>query len=295
MSPETRSMMTEADINILRCPRCQAELALAAERHARHGSMALTCGRCGATWPIVDGFPDLVHAETLHTADCFLNFVYDAIAPFHDFGTSVALPLAQCVSDREVRSRVVRCLDLGDLHSRNGLPLRILEVGSGTGINWPIVEDTVPVHLDVEFWAVDLSTKMLAQTRRRANREVARRVRIIRADVHNLPFADASFDRVFHVGAVSTFGDQRLALAEMARVAVPGSPIVIVDERLDPAKCHPLHRRALFKALTWYDRNPDAPGADQLPKGAVFEVVQVSLFFYCMSFRVGTKIGRKRG
>ena len=45
-----------------------------------------------------------------------------------------------------------------------------------------------------------------------------------------LPFQDAVFDVVFHVGGINAFNDRARAIAEMIRVARSGTRIVIVDE-----------------------------------------------------------------
>ena len=45
-----------------------------------------------------------------------------------------------------------------------------------------------------------------------------------------LPFADESFDVVFHVGGINFFNDRAKAIREMIRVAKPGSKILIADE-----------------------------------------------------------------
>jgi ubiquinone/menaquinone biosynthesis C-methylase UbiE len=106
------------------------------------------------------------------------------------------------------------------------------------------------------------------------------------ADGHALPFPGASFDRVVNVGGLGGFRDPRTALAEMARVAVPGSPIVVVDEQLDPGRDHGLLVRAAFRALTFYEPQPRSPRAI-LPDGAV-DIVdeQPARVYYCLTFRV---------
>jgi ubiquinone/menaquinone biosynthesis C-methylase UbiE len=45
-----------------------------------------------------------------------------------------------------------------------------------------------------------------------------------------LPFADSSFDVVFHVGGINFFNDRAKAIREMIRVARPGSLLLIADE-----------------------------------------------------------------
>jgi SAM-dependent methyltransferase len=46
----------------------------------------------------------------------------------------------------------------------------------------------------------------------------------------HLPFRDACFDVVFHVGGINFFNDKALAIREMIRVAKPGIKLLIVDE-----------------------------------------------------------------
>src|SRR5262249_43335820 len=143
-------------------------------------------------------------------------------------------------------------LELGALRrGRNGRPPRILEVGVGTGANLPLLERDLPRRLDVELWGCDLSDGMLAQCQRRLATHRGRTLRLLVADAHALPFPDRSFDRVFHVGGIAGYHDPKRALAEMARVAVPGTPIVVVDEQLDPGQRHGLYYRLMFRALTF--------------------------------------------
>ena len=49
-------------------------------------------------------------------------------------------------------------------------------------------------------------------------------------NAESLPFADASFDVVFHVGGINFFNDKAGAISELIRVARPGTKIVIIDE-----------------------------------------------------------------
>ena len=111
-------------------------------------------------------------------------------------------------------------------------------------------------------------------------------MRLAVADGHALPFPDSSFDRVYNVGGIGTYADPRRALAEMARVARPGSPIVVVDEQLDPHRRHPFYYRLIFRALTLYDPAPRSPVA-YLPADAVnVTEEQVSRFYYCLAFEM---------
>jgi ubiquinone/menaquinone biosynthesis C-methylase UbiE len=128
---------------------------------------------------------------------------------------------------------------------------------------------------------------MLAQCRARLARHTGRPLRLLLADAHALPFRDATFDRVFHVGGIAAYRDPRVGLAEMARVARPGTPIVVVDEQLDPGRRHGLYHRLAFRALTFYDRAPASPTALLPPDATDVVDEQVTRFYYCLTFRAG--------
>ncbi len=146
--------------------------------------------------------------------------------------------------------------------------------------------------LAVELWGVDLSDGMLEQCRRRLSRHGGRPMRLLLADAHALPFGDRTFDRVFHVGGIGAYHDPRLGLAEMARVARADTPIVVVDEQLDPKLPRCTLQRLAFRALTFYDRAPASP-VGSLPENAARIVdTQLTDFYYCLSFRMaGTSPG----
>ena len=50
----------------------------------------------------------------------------------------------------------------------------------------------------------------------------------------DLPFADASFDRVISTYVATTVPKWRRGIAEMARVLKPGGRLVVTDDRLPP-------------------------------------------------------------
>ena len=94
---------------------------------------------------------------------------------------------------------------------------------------------------------------------------------------------------MYSIGGIGTYGDPRQALAEMARVARPGTPIVVVDEQLDPEASHNLYYWLMFRALTLYDPATGCPTAYLPPDALDVIEEQVSRFYYCLSFRVGER------
>jgi ubiquinone/menaquinone biosynthesis C-methylase UbiE/alkylhydroperoxidase/carboxymuconolactone decarboxylase family protein YurZ/uncharacterized protein YbaR (Trm112 family) len=284
--------MTPADVALLRCPTCHGSLVFLGKTDAdaiETGS--LQCQRCAHAWPVRAGLPHLYEEATVRGSDRFLRIVYDIIAPFHDAAVRFALPLMQFSSAEVTRDGYMERLELASLAPQHdGAPLRILEVGIGGGANLPLIERDLPMDVDVEMWGADLSAGMIEQCRRRLRSgRLGLRVRLLLADAHDLPFPDASFDRVFHVGGIAGYRDPARGLAEMARVARPGTPIVVVDEQLDPHGSHGLYQRLIFRAITIYDPRPHAP-REHVPAGAVDVVEeQVSRFYYCLSFHMPPK------
>jgi ubiquinone/menaquinone biosynthesis C-methylase UbiE len=98
----------------------------------------------------------------------------------------------------------------------------VLEVAVGTGLNLGFYPD------DITLTGIDWSDGMLDIARGRAA-DLDRTATLQRADAHQLPFHDASFDT-----AVCTFGlcaipDHTRAIAEMTRVLRPGGRLILVD------------------------------------------------------------------
>jgi ubiquinone/menaquinone biosynthesis C-methylase UbiE len=216
--------------------------------------------------------------------DRLLRVIYDGLPSLHDPLTTLLTPFIAGITEHEGREHVFRRLDLGAL-SRADRPLRILEVGIGGGANLPYFRRHLGDHR-AEIWGLDLSLGMLGECRKAVREGGYQGVRLLLGDGHALPFPDGSFDRVLNIGGLGGFRDPRAALAEMARVAVRGTPIVVVDEQLDRSKRPGLLERAAFRALTFYERNPRSPRA-LLPEGAEGVIdEQPARVYYCLTFRM---------
>lgn len=265
------------------CPACRASLPSDAWRD---GPTPVVCGGCGARWPSRDGFRRLIDDRQVAGNDRLLRPFYEHLAPLHDPAVRYTLPLFGSGTEGNFRRGYLPRLELEALRPpADGGPVRILEVGIGSGANLPLVRRCLPTGLPVEIWGIDLAVGMLRLCRRRAAKLGERDVRLLVADAHALPFPAASFDRVFHVGATNSFREPERALAEMARVAKPGTPIVVVDERLDPGRRHSLVHRAIFRAICFYDPYPRPP-TELLPPDA-YDVLdeQIARFLYSLRFR----------
>jgi ubiquinone/menaquinone biosynthesis C-methylase UbiE len=99
----------------------------------------------------------------------------------------------------------------------------VLETSIGTGLNLKYLPR------GVRLFGLDLSAEMLSSCQ--ANlRRWGLDADLFLGNAESLPFADSSFDVVFHVGGISFFNDQAKAIREMIRVAKPGTLILISDE-----------------------------------------------------------------
>jgi SAM-dependent methyltransferase len=90
---------------------------------------------------------------------------------------------------------------------------------------------------------VDRSGPLLEEARRRAGN--ARRLKFVRADYRDLPFADASFDAAINLfSSLGYLGDEEdtKALAEIGRVLRPGGRLVIETMHRDRL-VHQFHER----------------------------------------------------
>ncbi len=271
--------MTDAGLAPIVCPTCRGGLS--------HIGGMLRCRQCAASWPIEDGLPRLFRESAVRGTDRLMRVFYDGLPSLHDPLTRHLLPILEAGgSEAALRDGYMKRIDLASLApSADGRSLRILEIGVGAGANLPLVQRDLPPGIAAEIWGLDLSVGMLRQCQHRLRSWTGPPVHLLVGDAHALPFADGAFDRVFHVGAMGSFRDGRRVLAEMTRVAAPGTPIVVVDEQLDPVREHGLLHRAAFRLLTFYDASPHCP-IELLPPG-VTDVLEeaISRFYYCLRFR----------
>jgi MPBQ/MSBQ methyltransferase len=99
---------------------------------------------------------------------------------------------------------------------------RALDVGCGTGFATALLLD-----LGYTTHGLDLSPALLAVARARLPR-----ARLVEGDARRLPYAAAAFDAVVCCGSTLSFvPDARAALAEIARVLVPGGRVLVEVEQ----------------------------------------------------------------
>ncbi|MGC2621248.1 MAG: methyltransferase domain-containing protein, partial [Acidobacteriaceae bacterium] len=228
----------------------------------------------GERFPIQGGVPVFLRPEDLNGANLKYNHLYETIGGFYDDTQRVASAMAGFNFDYYVTSYLSKLeVRLGD---------RVLETSVGTGLNFK--------HLPraIRRFGLDLSREML--TNCKANLRLwGLDGELFLGNAECLPFADESFDVVFHVGGINFFSDRGKAIREMVRVAKPGSLLLIADETEE-------HVKAAFEHIpitsTYYQGRTDAVSApvDLLPEGV--EDVNLQILnvvgrnrFYALTFR----------
>ena len=112
----------------------------------------------------------------------------------------------------------------------------VLEPGCGVG--------SQTVHLAARsprarIVSVDISETSLAEARRSVADAGLTNVTFRQADIHRLPFDDASFDHVFVCFLLEHLAEPALGLAELRRVLRPGGSITVVEGDHGSACFHP--------------------------------------------------------
>ena len=104
-------------------------------------------------------------------------------------------------------------------------PLRILDVGCGTGVFASRIRQYLP---KAKVWGVDLVAGMLEKGRERWRKHRGH-VTPVQGDSERLPFAGGSFDVVTCANSFHHYPHQDRAIAEMHRVLRPGGRLLLVD------------------------------------------------------------------
>ena len=105
----------------------------------------------------------------------------------------------------------------------------VLDLACGTGLNLPHLHELVGENGQVV--GADLTPAMLDIARKMIDAKGWKNVQLREADAANLPFPDASFDKVIVSFALSIIPDYVKALEEVQRVLVPGGRLVALEMR----------------------------------------------------------------
>jgi ubiquinone/menaquinone biosynthesis C-methylase UbiE len=197
-------------VALLQSPFTGAPLHVVSE-----GRQEVLVSASGERFPIRNGIPAFLKPEDLTGDNGKYNHLYETIGGFYDDIQRVFCALKGFDRDAYFRS-YMSLLEVKPGDS-------VLETSVGTGLNYKYLPRSVKLS------GLDLSPEMLA------NCQLNLRRWQLDADLYlgnaeSLPFANSSFDVVFHVGGINFFNDRAKAIREMIRVAKPGSLLLIADE-----------------------------------------------------------------
>ncbi|HZU87449.1 MAG TPA: methyltransferase domain-containing protein, partial [Anaerolineaceae bacterium] len=255
-------------LDVFACPGCHSALILPPlpER-------GLRCPTCQKTYPLVDGIPHFIQPAELSGLNKRFSGLYDWFSWIYRAFSIVAFAYIG-ITEEEARREITDRLD-----PKGG---RVLEVSIGPGVNLPYLvnrPDVGAIH------GLDISLGQLSRCRE----YVAHKGWDIRLDLGNaeqLPYQDNSFDGVFHIGGINFFNDKKKAIAEMIRVAKPGTRILICDENERGARAY---ERFIpnFKHNLGPEREAIVPPVDLVPPEMqeVRVVESWNGWMYCIEFR----------
>lgn len=121
-----------------------------------------------------------------------------------------------------------------------GTGATIVDVPCGGGVAFRAL---VPEQ-SVRYVAADLSPKMLRRAQRRAAKRSLRQVELVKADMVNLPFADAEVDLFLSFSGLHMIPEPEKAVAEIGRCLKPGGRVVGTTFLSDGTR----RARAIFRA-----------------------------------------------
>ena len=140
---------------------------------------------------------------------------------------------------------------------------RCLYTSIGTGIDLPYLAERVSLET-VELVGLDLSMGMLRRCKARI-RPYENTLLLVQANAERLPFADRTFDVVFHVGGINFFDQPAVAVQEMVRVAKAGALILIADETKDVVEKN--YKKSPFTRSYFKDAPNNFSPRDWIPTG----------------------------
>lgn len=240
-------------LDVLRCPETNQKLSA-----SDHGVIRSSDGKF---FPDRDGITSLVYPQELVGNDEKMNRLYEWLAPYYDVSERILGRLLTGVDMQRGRQKIVDLLSL-----KRGM--RLLEVSPGPGVFQPMLRKQLGE--DAEIVSVDLSLNMLRQCQKQ---HASERIELVHANAQNLPFADESFDALFHFGGVNLFNDPTRALGEFVRVVRKGGLVSWGDEQMSEEFTHPIGRRMLPRVNPGFNKTPPAVpvGVMNATKHVVYE------------------------
>ncbi|MCC7420270.1 MAG: methyltransferase domain-containing protein [Planctomycetaceae bacterium] len=174
----------------LRCPACGGAIGDETES-------SLTCGTCGAVWPVRDGIPRFVQSEHLES----FGLQWNKYEVAHDDEDRATFQAKTGVTLDELRG------------------LRVLDAGCGGGRYSKVCGEAGAIVTGADHTtAVEKASRLCGHLLD---------VRFVQADLKRLPFEPESFDFVFSIGVMHHDADTRAGFDAVARMVKPGGRMAV--------------------------------------------------------------------
>jgi ubiquinone/menaquinone biosynthesis C-methylase UbiE len=183
-------------IDILRCPETLRPLKQDGENFESEGKV----------YKVKNHILSVVYPDIQEGNDAKYNKIYNLFAPLYDLNEKIMGKVLAGVDMIKWRRLITSMLGL-----KTGM--RILEVSPGSGVFQKFLRNDIGEK--GQFVALDLSMGMLRQCQKK-NRNL--NVELIHGNAQYLPFADNSFDALYHFGGINLFNDPQKAISEFIRV-----------------------------------------------------------------------------
>lgn len=134
---------------------------------------------------------------------------------------------------------------------------RVLEAGCGIGAQTVILADN---SREAQFISIDISQESIDTARKTAQQHQINNVHFQRANIFDLPFADASFDHVFVCFVLEHLSIPDDALMHLSRVLKPGGSITVIEGDHGSFYCYPESREAQKAVQCLIDLQAQAKG-----------------------------------
>ncbi|GAB3931610.1 class I SAM-dependent methyltransferase [Larkinella terrae] len=235
--------------------------------------------QAGTTYDVLEGgIINGLYPKDLLAEDAREQYLYDQAYLRYDRGVSWVF---QTLNDSD--EAATRQFMIGLMELKPGMT--VLEVGAGTGKDSALIIDQVAPGGTAVL--SDLSPNMLRLATEKLKSETVD-IHFLLANGSYLPFADDTFDALFHFGGINTFSERKQAFEEITRVVKPGGKVVVGDESVAPWLRNRPTYATLLKANPLF--RAEVPLEDVPANALDFKLHWIfGNAFYVMEYKVGAK------
>jgi ubiquinone/menaquinone biosynthesis C-methylase UbiE/uncharacterized protein YbaR (Trm112 family) len=245
----------------LRCPLCkEGEMQL----KNNNGSKELLCLKCGALFPIIDGYVKMLPAAEISRAKQKIQEFWGdtCLQWYSDFNKSLTPEIFyEYLDDMESMYKYHGWMAVNEMELNKITGLDILEIGCGGG-----AESSLLKRHGANMTSVDITPERTASTAFRLSLIKEGSFSVFQADAENLPFKDNSFDIVYSNGVLHHSENTERCVEEVYRVLKPnGKLVILLYSRHSVYHWLNLFPRTVFSGLIF--RLPEAERLGVLTEG----------------------------